>query len=103
MNVFDFFFVRIKRIDIVDADMEDILVSTVHEITPTMNAPPKMFVGAAILRVHTLQYAGHMNARLTAPHTDCGIEDFSREIEFGVDGMNAKEALKVYFARAMVT
>ena len=101
MNVFDFFFivVRIKRIDIVDADMEDILVSTVHK---TMDAPPKMFVGAAILRVHTLQYAGHMNARLTAPHTDCGIEDFSREIEFGVDGMNAKEALKVYFAREMV-
>ena len=102
MNVFDFFFVRIKRIDIVDADMEDI-VSTVHEITPTMKAPPKMFVGAAILRVHTLQYAGHMNARLTAPHTDCGIEDFSREIEFGVDGMNATEASKVYFAQAMVT
>ena len=55
MNVFDFLVVvRIKRIDIVDADMEDILVSTVHEITPTMDAPPKMLVGAAILRVHAL-------------------------------------------------
>ena len=54
VNVFDFFFVRIKRIDIVDADMEDILVSTVHKMASTMDAPPKMFVGAAIQPVHAL-------------------------------------------------
>ena len=75
--------------------MKDILLATVHEVTPTMYAPPKMFVGAAILRVHTLQYAGHMNTRLTAPHTDCGIEDFSREIELLRDGMYLEHTLQV--------
>ena len=60
-----------------------------------MDAPPKMFVGAAIQRVHTLQYAGHMNARLTAPHSDCGIEDFSRELEFLMDGMDPEHTLHV--------
>ena len=70
--------------------MEDILLSTVHHEAPTMNAPPKMFVGAAILRVHALQYTCHMNTRLTAPHTDCGIEYLPREIEFLRDAMNVK-------------
>ena len=75
--------------------MEYILVSTVHKMASTMDALPKMFVGAAILRVHTLQYAGHMNTRLTAPHTDCGIEDLPWEIQFGVDGMYLEHALHV--------
>ena len=75
--------------------MEYILVSTVHKMASTMDALPKMFVGAAILRVHTLQYAGHMNTRLTAPHTDCGIEDFSREIELLRDGMYLEHTLQV--------
>ena len=60
-----------------------------------MDAPPKMFVGAAIQRVHALQYAGHMNARLTAPHSDCGIEYLPREIEFVMDGMYLEHTLHV--------
>ena len=96
MNVLNFLIViGVKRIDIVDADMENVLLLTIHEITPTMDAPPKMFVGAAIQRVHALQYAGHMNARLTAPHSDCGIEDFSRELEFVMDGMYLEHTLHV--------
>ena len=63
--------IGIERVHIVDADMKNVIISTVHQI---MNAPPKMFVGAAILRVHPLQYTGHMNARLAAPNTDCGIQ-----------------------------
>ena len=75
--------------------MENVLLSIIHEKTSTMHAPPKMFVSAAILRVHTLQYAGHMNTRLTAPHSDCGIEDFPGELEFVMDGMEPKHTLYV--------
>ena len=35
-------------------NVKDIIVPTVHEMASTMNAPPMMFVGAAIQRVHTL-------------------------------------------------
>ena len=70
--------------------MKDIIVPTVHEMASTMNAPPMMFVGAAIQRVHALQYTGHMNARLTAPHTDCGIEHFPGELESLRDATNVK-------------
>ena len=55
--------------------MEDVVFPTIREMASTMDAPPKMFVGAAIQRVHVLQDTGHMNARLTAPHLDGGIED----------------------------
>ena len=49
VHVLDFLVVfRIERVHVVDTDMEDILVSTVHEIASTMDAPPKMFVGATI-------------------------------------------------------
>ena len=94
---------RIERVDVVDADEEDVLALTVHEMASTIDAPPKMFVGAAIQRVHALQDTGHMNTRLTAPHTDCGIENLLGEAEFGMDGMNPKHALEVQLTRAMVT
>ena len=74
--------IGIERVHVVDADMEDVLLSTVHQIASTMNAPPKMFLGAAILRVQALQDTGHMNARLTAPHTDCGIQHCFWKLEF---------------------
>ena len=35
-------------------NVKDIIVPTVHEMASTMNAPPMMFVGAAIQRVHAL-------------------------------------------------
>ena len=47
-------FLIIIGVHIVDPGMENVLLLTVHHIVSTMNAPPKMFVGAAILRVHTL-------------------------------------------------
>ena len=91
VHVFDLFVIfRIERVDVIDADMEYILVSTVHKMASTMNAPPMMFVGAAIQRVHALQYTGHMNARLTAPHTDCGIKHLLRELESLRDATNVK-------------
>ena len=94
MHVLDLLVVvRIERVHVVDADMEDVLVSTAHEIASTMDAPPKMFVGAAILRVHALQDTSHMNARLTAPHTDCGIEHFLGEPKLRMDGMYPKDAI----------
>ena len=62
-----------------------------------------MFVGAAILRVHALQDTAHMNVRLTAPHTDCGIEHFLGELEFGMDGMYPKHMLEVQFSGGMIT
>ena len=83
--------------------MEDVLLSIIHEVTSTMDAPPKMFVGAAILRVHALQYTGHMNARLAAPHTDCGIQHFPGEPELRMDGMYPKHTLKMQFSGAMIT
>ena len=96
-------FFRIERVNVVDTDVEDVLVSTVHEMASTMNAPPKMFVGAAIQRVHALQDTGHINARLTAPHTDCGIQHLLGEPEFRMDGMNMKHALEVQFTGARIT
>ena len=104
VHVFDFFIVvRIERVHIIDADVEDVIVLTVHQIASTMDAPPKMFVGAAILRVHALQDTVHMNARLTAPHTDCGIQSLPRELEFGMDGMYPKHTLEMQFAGGMIT
>ena len=80
MSVLDLLIIiEIERVHIVDPDMKNVIISTVHQITSTMNAPPKMFVGAAILRVHALQDTGHMNTRLAAPHTDCGIQYFPGE------------------------
>ena len=91
MYVFDLFVVfRNERVYFIDADMEDIFVLTVHEMASTMNAPPKMFVGAAIKRVHALQFTGHMNASPTAPLTDCGIEHFPGELECLRDATNMK-------------
>ena len=102
VHVLDLFVVvGIERVHVVDPNVEDVLVSTVHEIASTMDAPPKMFVGAAILQVHALQDTGHMNARLTARHTDCGIEHFLGE--FGMDGMYPKHTLKVQFSGGMIT
>ena len=92
--------IGIERVHVVDADMEDVLLPTVHEIASTMDAPPKMFVG--ILRVHALQDTGHMNARLTAPHTDCGIQRLFWKLEFCMDGMYPKHTLKVQFSGGMV-
>ena len=104
MHMLDFLVVvGIERVHVVDPKVEDVLVSTVHEIALTMDAPPKMFVGAAILRVHALQDTAHMNVRLTAPHTDCGIEHFLGELEFGMDGMYPKHMLKVQFSEGMIT
>ena len=104
VHVLDFLIVvRMERVHVVDADMEDVLVSTIHQIASTMDAPPKMFVSAAILRVHALQDTGHMNARLAAPHTDCGIEHLLRELEFGIDGVYPKHTLKVQFSGGMIT
>ena len=55
VDMFDFLIIiGIERVHIVDPDMENVLLLTVHHISSTMNAPPKMFVDAAILRVHTL-------------------------------------------------
>ena len=77
MDMFDFLIIiGIERVHIVDADMKNVIISTVHHETSAMDAPPKMFVGAAILRVHAFQDTGHMNTRLAAPHTDCGIQYF---------------------------
>ena len=96
MNVLDFLVVvGIERVYVINSNMENVLLLTIHQITSTMDALPKMFVGAAIQRVHTLQYAGHMNTRLTAPHSDCGIEDLPREIEFVMDGMYLEHTLHV--------
>ena len=91
VHVFDLLIVfRIERVYFVDTDMENVFVSTVHKMASTMDAPPMMFVGTAIQRVHALQDIGHMNARLTAPHTDCGIEHFPGELEFLRDATNVK-------------
>ena len=91
MHVFDLFVVfLIERVYFIDADMEDVFVSTFHKMASTMDAPPMMFVGAAIQRVHALQVTGQMNARLTAPRTDCGIEHFPGELEFLRDATNVK-------------
>ena len=91
MYVFDLFVIfRIERVDVSDTDMKYILVATVHKMASTMDAPPIMFVGAAIQRVHALQYTGHMNARLTTPHTDCGISHLLRELESLRDTTNVK-------------
>ena len=95
--------IGIERVHVVDSDMEDVLLPTVHEIASTMNAPPKMFVGAAILRVHALQDTGHMNARLAAPHTFCGIQHSFWKLEFCMDGMYPKHTLKVQFSGGMIT
>ena len=96
VDVFDFLVVvRVKRVYVIDTNVKDILLATIHQEAPTMHAPPKMFVGAAILRVHTLQYAGHMDTRLTAPHTDCGIEYLPREIELLRDSMYLEHTLQV--------
>ena len=104
VHVLDFLIVvQIERVHVVDADMEDVLLPTVHQIASTMAAPPKMFVGAAILRVYALQDTGHMNVRLTAPHMDCSIEHFLGELEFGMDGMYPKHTLKVQFSGGMIT
>ena len=84
------FVFRIERVYFIDADMKDFLISTDDKMASTMNAPPMMFVGAAIQRVHALQYTGHINACLTAPHTDCGIEHFPGELEFLRDSTNVK-------------
>ena len=55
VDMFDFLVVvGIERVHIVDADMKNVLLSTVHQITSAMDTPPKMFVGAAIQRVHAL-------------------------------------------------
>ena len=80
----------IERVHFIYTDMKEIILPTVHEMASTMNTPPMMFAGAAIQRVHALQYTGHMNARLTAPHTDCGIEYFTGELEFFGDATNVE-------------
>ena len=82
--------------------MEDVLFPTVHHEASALDAPPKMFVGAAIQRAHALQYTGHMDARLAAPHTDCGIQHFLGELEFRMDGMYPKHTLKVKIRRGKV-
>ena len=49
VHVFDLLVVfKIERVHLVDTNVEDVLVSTVHKMASTMDAPPKMFVGAAI-------------------------------------------------------
>ena len=68
-----------------------------------MDTLPKMFLGAAIQRVHAMQYTGHMDARLAAPHTDCGIKHLLRELEFRVDGMCFEQSLHVQFSGGMVS
>ena len=45
---------------------------------------------------------GHMNARLTAPHLDGGIEDPLGETEKCVHRMDLKQALHVQFAGTMI-
>ena len=77
--------------------------SLIHQMASTMDAPPKMFVGTAILRLHPLQDTGHINARLAAPHTDCGIQHFLGEPELRMDGMYPKHTLKMQSSGGMIT
>ena len=49
VHVFNLFVVfRIERVYFVDANMEDVLVTTVDKMASTMDTPPMMFVGAAL-------------------------------------------------------
>ena len=94
MYMFYFFIVvRLEGVEVVQTNMKNVVFLTVYETAPTMNASPKMFVGAATQRMHALQHTGHMNVRLTAPHSDCGVESLLRETQMDVDHLDLEQAL----------
>ena len=103
MHVFDLLIVfQIERVHFVYTNVEYVLISTVHKMALTMDAPPMMFVGVAIQRVHALQDTGHMNAHLAAPHTDCGIEHLPGQLEILRDATNVKQWLEVHFTGIII-
>ena len=43
-----------------------------------------------------------MNARLTAPHSDCGVESSLRETQMYVDHLYLEKALYLQFVRTVI-